>query len=518
MAFQFASKSKQPAQHKSSPPLRKTARSLAPVHPVLQLQRTIGNQGVLRLLESQRIQPKCACGSSCPRCRRNLESVGDTRVSGPQSDRRATRTANLKVSEPGDKYEQEGDRVADQVMRMPDSQVQRQEEGGSGPTQRPTRDMPAASSSGGTGQPLPESVRSYFEPRFGHDFSKVRVHTDAEAADSAREIGARAYTVGPNVVLGEGQYAPKTGQGRRLLAHELAHVVQRGYAASRTGSELSSVYPSIGQRSDLMLSRQPPDAGVADLDAGSSSKARNDQIDCVKRLGGCAETRSAEIPTKEEIARYNGECRSETIYSGPAVTPTDAECTAGSTRRTLRVRFPVHPGWVPVRPTYWLIKSGEPFEFPHFLKVREESAAGSRTNVTALEGLYTGTDAFINTALLGSSGTPKAAAKTKFDRSKGEFWYGGVGPVTSKSDPKNPVPRGKHDLEIPDFHHKLGSGYGAYGTTWFRIGHSGDRYLHPGQQSLGCSTITDTSEWPKIWKYLITSRKDSKSVGEHVVV
>ena len=87
----------------------------------------------------------------------------------------------------------------------------------------------------GAGQPLDAAARDFLEPRFGHDFSHVRVHADARAAASARAVGAQAYTVGRNVVFGAGQYAPGTAQGRRLLAHELTHVVQQagGHAAAQ---------------------------------------------------------------------------------------------------------------------------------------------------------------------------------------------------------------------------------------------------------------------------------------------
>lgn len=74
---------------------------------------------------------------------------------------------------------------------------------------------------------MPESARKYFEPRFGHDFSSVRVHNDSSAADSAKAINARAYTLGSDVVFGAGHYKPETGEGRSLLAHELTHVVQQ---------------------------------------------------------------------------------------------------------------------------------------------------------------------------------------------------------------------------------------------------------------------------------------------------
>src|ERR1700742_3235839 len=78
-----------------------------------------------------------------------------------------------------------------------------------------------------SGQPLDRKARAFFEPRFGHDFSKVRVHTGAHAAESALAVNALAYTVGNNVVFGAGQYAPQATSGRRVLAHELTHVVQQ---------------------------------------------------------------------------------------------------------------------------------------------------------------------------------------------------------------------------------------------------------------------------------------------------
>jgi len=74
---------------------------------------------------------------------------------------------------------------------------------------------------------LPVSVRTCFEPRFGHDFTQVRIHKGAEASGSARLVNAKAYTVGRHIVFGAGQYAPETSAGRKLLAHELTHVVQQ---------------------------------------------------------------------------------------------------------------------------------------------------------------------------------------------------------------------------------------------------------------------------------------------------
>jgi hypothetical protein len=78
-----------------------------------------------------------------------------------------------------------------------------------------------------SGAPLPPAVRGFMEPRFAADFSNVRVHCDSAAAQSAAEVNARAYTVGHHVVFGEGQYAPHSSEGRKLIAHELVHVVQQ---------------------------------------------------------------------------------------------------------------------------------------------------------------------------------------------------------------------------------------------------------------------------------------------------
>lgn len=79
-----------------------------------------------------------------------------------------------------------------------------------------------------TGQPLDPQIRAEMEPRFGHDFSRVRVHTDGPAAQSARDVRAHAYTVGQHVVFGEGRYQPRVRAGRSLLAHELTHTIQQG--------------------------------------------------------------------------------------------------------------------------------------------------------------------------------------------------------------------------------------------------------------------------------------------------
>lgn len=199
----------------------------------------------------------------------------------------------LAVGQPGDQHEQEADRVAEQVMGTPEpmplifsnhsrpdlqrkcaecasgeslcsksaeeeNMVQRkllvtritpliqrqamaepeaeeeeetfQKEDVSGSTPKVTPDIEAdINALEGSGQLLPESVRAFFEPRFGHDFSQVRIHTDLRAGATARTLRAEAFTTGRNIAFAPGRYAPNAAAGQRLLAHELSHIVQQGH-------------------------------------------------------------------------------------------------------------------------------------------------------------------------------------------------------------------------------------------------------------------------------------------------
>jgi hypothetical protein len=184
----------------------------------------------------------CACGGGCPRCR------GAERIQ-----------AKFAINKPGDQFEQEADRVADQVVRMPEapaiassvgSTLQRkcaaceQEEH---ETLQAKHERPPSGGSWGAadalaappivhealrsaGRPLDADTRAFMEPRFGHEFSQVRIHTDGKAAESASAVDALAYTLGRDVVFASGRYEPAGNEGRRLLAHELAHVVQQSQA------------------------------------------------------------------------------------------------------------------------------------------------------------------------------------------------------------------------------------------------------------------------------------------------
>ncbi|MBI4000190.1 MAG: DUF4157 domain-containing protein [Nitrospira defluvii] len=122
-------------------------------------------------------------------------------------------------------------------------------------------------------RPLDAETRGFFAARFGHDFANVRVHTDVEAAESARSVNALAYTVGRDVVFGAGQYSPNTRAGQRLLAHELTHVVQQtGRSASTTHSAagplnsaaaVKAVKPETSDAHVGVVQRQPKTDGPA---------------------------------------------------------------------------------------------------------------------------------------------------------------------------------------------------------------------------------------------------------------
>ncbi len=184
-----------------------------------------------------------------------------------------TAPSDLRIGPTNDSFEQEADRLADQVMSSespaPDWSVTRMSVsaplqrkcscGGSGGAsgecdeckkkekEKQTVQRKASGSTGYTvappivhevlnspGQPLDRATRDFFEPRFGHGFGKVRIHVGDKATESSRSVQARAFTVGSNIVFGGGQYRPQSHQGRSLIAHELAHTLQQRPTVARS--------------------------------------------------------------------------------------------------------------------------------------------------------------------------------------------------------------------------------------------------------------------------------------------
>ena len=156
----------------------------------------------------------------------------------------------LTVNTPGDVYEQEADRMADQVMATPaHTDVSGTPRGIQRFSGQSNGHMDAAPASvdrvlGEPGIPLEPGLRSDMETRFGHDFSRVRVHADAPAGLSARDVAALAYTVGHHVVFAPGRFAPTTPAGRHLVAHELTHVLQQTGPAALPRSRHPAVLTS----------------------------------------------------------------------------------------------------------------------------------------------------------------------------------------------------------------------------------------------------------------------------------
>jgi hypothetical protein len=259
------------------------------------------------------LQRKCACGGNaglvgqCEECRRK-------RLAGP------TLQAKLRVNRPEDQFEQEAERMADQVMRMPESaeadtaprakpapiqstallRRKTQPEAGEAaaiqrkPSQREAYLRPGTvveepeeeivqrqSRHDRAGQPSRESAhhagefltasmeseisglhsggkalssptRAFFEPRFRMSFADVRVHTEGAACKMADQLNARAFTVGRDIAFAQGEYAPSSTEGRRLLAHELTHVVQQ--TGLQTGAQLVQRFasPNVGRIKDLL--------------------------------------------------------------------------------------------------------------------------------------------------------------------------------------------------------------------------------------------------------------------------
>jgi hypothetical protein len=170
------------------------------------------------------------------------------------------------------------------------------------------------------GRPLPSGVRSFFEPRFGHDFSQVRIHTGPEASESAASINARAFTYGSHIVFGAGEQQPESTPGRKLLAHELVHVVQQSNAAPghRLLSESQATQPlggiprapasvplaAVGQASDPVIQRQvAPSTHTSPVFPNVPSEKWRSDVESAYRRAGNVEAANA-----VRACRELGEC------------------------------------------------------------------------------------------------------------------------------------------------------------------------------------------------------------------
>ncbi len=181
------------------------------------------------------LQRKCACGQhtgggECEECRKKDK---DKKAAAAGLQRK------VAVGPPDDAFEREADRIAAAVVSG--SRASSRERVSPAPRVAAT-DGPVPE---GSGRPLDPGVRAFMEPRFGHDFSHVRVHTGPAAGESALSYDALAFTLGRDIVFGAGQYAPETPAGRGLLAHELTHVVQQGESPAVVQRSVSGFFSAI---------------------------------------------------------------------------------------------------------------------------------------------------------------------------------------------------------------------------------------------------------------------------------
>ncbi len=178
------------------------------------------------------VRRKCSCGGSCDKCKSQesddehgkLQRKPDT----PQISRAASSPAATGIEAPP---------IVHEVLRSP-------------------------------GQPLDAATRAFFEPRFGYDFSGVRIHADNGAAESAMHMKADAYTAGPDIVFAAGRFEPASSEGRRLLGHELTHFVQQQLSAS---PDDVSPYSSSGAN----RKRRRKTAAITEEDHGAVSAGKS---------------------------------------------------------------------------------------------------------------------------------------------------------------------------------------------------------------------------------------------------
>lgn len=227
----------------------------SPVEQILFLQRTIGNQAVGRLIKSGVLQAK------------------------------------LKVGQPGDIYEQEAERVAEQVMRMPQvseetkvssHELHKKEASGPTPEVQASDLQQKLNTSKGSGRTLPEDTRSSLESAIGADFSNVNIHTGTDAVEMNKELGAQAFTHGSDIYFNEGKYDPASISGKYLLAHELTHTVQQGGSTLRTKKQAGA--------EDAYLKTDVPDIQAAwyNFDIPFTDYQFDPSIEGIKTAGNLA--------------------------------------------------------------------------------------------------------------------------------------------------------------------------------------------------------------------------------------
>jgi tetratricopeptide (TPR) repeat protein len=285
---------------------------------IIGLQQTQGNAYVQRLLASRAVQGKLTVNPPNDQYEREADAVGAA----------FARTAGSPVQRqelPEEEEEEEiqakaeaGSPVQRQELPEEEEEIQAKAAGGSVP--RISEDLEdRINAARASGQTLPDSLRSSIEPELGHDFSRVRLHTNAEADVLSRQLGAKAFTTGKDVFFRQGDYQPDTEEGRGLIGHELTHVVQQGEAKALPGlaREPASVKRRSGATTAVQAQREvaamapdtattvPPDKTFEQLKKEAESAADDG------RLGKAIQIFERMLLVPGRTAAEYGECHGE---------------------------------------------------------------------------------------------------------------------------------------------------------------------------------------------------------------
>jgi hypothetical protein len=302
--------------------------------------------------------------------------------------------AKLAINQPGDTYEQEADRVAEAVMSEPNwgstgmlvqrkcAQCEEKDEKLHAQRKESSAFQPDAAPSivehvlNSPGRPLDPSTREFMESRFDQNFSGVRVHTDAAAARSARRINSLAYTHGQDVAFASGQYQPDSPSGKRLLAHELTHVVQQSGHTMSAG-------PGAQWENTGAQSGKGPSASVRETASPAIQRQSNQPI----KLTVSGDARRPSPPGG--VAIKNGTLDWELSFVGNPGSITGTTITMGSDVR-MKASFK-HAGGSGSCPTITFIQTVIPTiggmpDTGHLLFTREPTSGGREGRLMCSSG------------------------------------------------------------------------------------------------------------------------------------
>jgi len=502
------------------------------------------------------------------------EAGKDLKEIGIQTKLTLRLRSGLTVGAPGDAYEQEADRVASQVMLMsapPDSSASVQRQLDTNHPHHPKQIWKRAQSitpvvhrqidprvqmrqmiqrahqidgnqasgdlesrlnaSKGGGSPLSEGVRGFMEPRFGADFSGVRVHTGGEAVQMNQELGAQAFTHGSDVYFGQG----KEPGNNELTAHELTHVVQQSGKVQPKDS--MPVFEGHTPESPLLdhLQSRRNSSNTESPNFYRKEIAQFQQSNLTKESAKYQEliinppnpVNVHETDTSPTIRRFSFLTGCDSNNDSSQGSGASQNSGATFTRDDILSVNPRNTeGWI--RGRIGAGTNGEIVSLPDYLKVKYQERRNGRDYFKIMEGPNlgkTGSLPINSPSYLDSSRSWDGAVSLEFRedasrstqyQSRGTLDYGAgtvdakifVNPDTEKISPNRDYP-----LQVPDAPHAGGSRYGDYAKTWFRIegGPQGDEYLHRGDRSAGCVSVAEN--WSSVYGHLINKRSSNRHIG-----